>query len=108
MRGNAEFWMRIAIAVGFVLILWAAPMILFPFTVSLIIAILLNPLAKWIHEHVKLFGGLKKIPYDVAILISFAIFVAVIYMIMVHIFVPFVSEFREFIKGIPDMIVAVQ
>lgn len=108
MRGSAEFWMRIGIVLFFLLLIIAAPMILFPFTVSLIIAILLNPLAKWIHNHVKLFGGLKKLPYDVAILISFAIFIAVIYMIMIHIFVPFVSEFREFIKGIPAMMVAVQ
>ncbi len=108
MKGSAEFWMRIAIVLFFVILVFAAPMVLFPFTVSLIIAILLNPLAHWIHDHVKLFGGLKKLPYDVAILISFAIFVAVIYMIIIHIFVPFVSEFREFIKGIPAMMTAVQ
>ena len=108
MKWGAELWMRIAIVLFFVILVIAAPMVLFPFTVSLIIAILLNPLAHWIHEHVKLFGGLKKLPYDVAILISFAIFVAVIYMIIIHIFVPFVSEFREFIKGIPDMMIAVQ
>ncbi len=108
MRGSAEFWMRIAIVLFFAIVIFAAPMVLFPFTVSLIIAILLNPLAKWIHEHVKLFRGLKKLPYDVAILISFAIFIAVIYLIIIHVFVPFVSEFREFIKGIPAMIVAVQ
>ena len=108
MKGSAEFWMRISIVLFFVILVFAAPMVLFPFTVSLIIAILLNPLAHWIHDHVKLFGGLKKLPYDVAILISFAIFVAVIYMIIIHIFVPFVSEFREFIKGIPAMMTAVQ
>ena len=108
MKWGAEFWMRIAIVLFFVILVFAAPMVLFPFTVSLIIAILLNPLAHWIHDHVKLFGGLKKLPYDVAILISFAIFVAVIYMIIIHIFVPFVSEFREFIKGIPAMMTAVQ
>ncbi len=108
MKWGAELWMRIAIVLFFVILVVAAPMVLFPFTVSLIIAILLNPLAHWIHDHVKLFGGLKKLPYDVAILISFAIFVSVIYLIIVHIFVPFVSEFREFIKGIPAMMVAVQ
>ncbi len=108
MRRDAEFWMRIAIVVGFLGLVIAAPVVLFPFTVSLVIAILLNPLAKWIHEHVKLFGGLKQLPYDVAILLSFAIFVTVIYMIIIHIFVPFVGEFRAFIKGIPDMVTAVQ
>ncbi len=108
MRRDAEFWMRISVVAGFLALIVAAPVVLFPFTVSLVIAILLNPLAKWIHEHVKLFGGLKQLPYDVAILFSFAIFVSVIYMIIIHIFVPFVTEFREFIKGVPDMVVAVQ
>ncbi len=108
MRRDAEFWMRISVVAGFLALLIAAPVVLFPFTVSLVIAILLNPLAKWIHEHVKLFGGLKQLPYDVAILFSFAIFVAVIYMIIIHIFVPFITEFRAFIKGVPDMVVAVQ
>lgn len=108
MRRDAEFWMRISVVAGFLALIIAAPVVLFPFTVSLVIAILLNPLAKWIHEHVKLFGGLKQLPYDVAILFSFAIFVAVIYMIIIHIFVPFITEFRAFIKGVPDMVVAVQ
>ncbi len=108
MRRDAEFWMRISVVLGFLALIIAAPVVLFPFTVSLVIAILLNPLAKWIHEHVKLFGGLKQLPYDVAILFSFAIFVSVIYMIIIHIFVPFISEFRAFIKGVPDMVVAVQ
>lgn len=41
MRWGAEFWMRIGIALFFFGLVVAAPMILFPFTVSLVLAILL-------------------------------------------------------------------
>lgn len=47
-------------------------------------------------------------PYDIAILISFAIFIGIVYMIIVHIVVPFIGEFRAFVKSIPDMVTAVQ
>ena len=52
--------------------------------------------------------GWKKFPYDFAILFSFALFIAVIYLIGVHIFVPFISEFQEIIKSVPGMLAAVQ
>lgn len=108
MRWGAEFWMRIGIALFFFGLVLAAPMILFPFTVSLVLAILLNPLAKFIHEHIRVCRGMAKMPYDIAILISFAIFISIVYMIIVHIIVPFIGEFRAFVKGIPDMVTAVQ
>lgn len=108
MRWGAEFWMRVGIALFFFGLVVAAPMILFPFTVSLVLAILLNPLAKFIHEHIRVCRGMTKMPYDIAILISFAIFIGIVYMIIVHIVVPFIGEFRAFVKGIPDMVTAVQ
>lgn len=108
MRWGAEFWMRVGIALFFLGLVVAAPMILFPFTVSLVLAILLNPLAKFIHEHIRVCRGMAKMPYDIAILISFAIFIGIVYIIIVHIVVPFIGEFRAFVKGIPDMVTAVQ
>lgn len=45
MRWGAEFWMRVGIALFFFGLVVAAPMILFPFAISLVLAILLNPLA---------------------------------------------------------------
>ena len=78
MRWGAEFWMRVGIALFFFGLVVAAPMILFPFTVSLVLAILLNPLAKFIHEHIRVCRGMAKMPYDIAILISFAIFVGIL------------------------------
>ncbi len=67
------------------------------------LAILLNPLAKFIHEHIRVCRGMAKMPYDIAILISFAIFIGIVYIIIVHIVVPFIGEFRAFVKGIPDI-----
>lgn len=107
MKGSAEFWMRVAITAAFAAVIIYAPAVLFPFILSLIIAILLTPAAKRIHEFLQRMG-VKWFPYDGAILLSFALFVAVIYFISVHILVPFISEFRQFAKSVPDMINAVQ
>ena len=94
MRWGAEFWMRVGIALFFFGLVVAAPMILFPFTVSLVLAILLNPLAKFIHDHIRVCRGMAKMPYDIAILISFAIFIGIVYIIIVHIVVPFIGELK--------------
>ena len=88
MKWGAEFWMRVAIAVGFVLLVILAPSVLFPFIVSLVIATLLNPVAHRIYALAEKWK-IPHFPYDFAIIISFAIFIAVIYFIAVHIFVPF-------------------
>jgi len=97
MHKTVEFWLRIAIVAFMVFIIIEAPAVLFPFIISMFIAILLTPLARKIEKWAKHIG-LKRFPYDLAIVISFAIFIAVIYLIAVHIFVPFVEEFQEFIK----------
>lgn len=97
MKWGVEFWLRVAIAAGFAAIIIAAPSVLFPFVVSLIITTLLNPVAHAVYGQTQKMGW-TRFPYDFAILFSFALFIAVIYLIGVHIFVPFVSEFQEFIK----------
>lgn len=107
MKGSAEFWMRIVIVVSFLALIIYAPAILFPFILSLIIAILLTPAAKRIHSFLQGMG-MKWVPYDGAIILSFALFIAVIYFISVHILVPFIAEFRQFARSVPDMINAVQ
>ena len=83
------------------------PSVLFPFVVSLIITTLLNPVAHAVYGQTQKMGW-TRFPYDFAILFSFALFIAVIYLIGVHIFVPFISEFQEFIKSVPGMLAAVQ
>lgn len=107
MRKGVEFWLRVAITLALVLLVIAAPSVLLPFIVSLVITILLNPVAGKVYALSQKYR-LKWFPYDFAIIISFALFIAVIYLIVVHIFVPFVSEFQEFIKGVPEMMSAVQ
>lgn len=107
MKWGVEFWLRVVIAAAFAAVIIAAPSVLFPFVVSLIITTLLNPVAHAVYGQAQKMGW-KKFPYDLAILFSFALFIAVIYLIAVHIFVPFISEFREFIKSVPGMLAAVQ
>lgn len=107
MKKGVEFWLRVAIALAFVLIVIAAPSVLLPFIISLIITILLNPVAHKVYMLAQRYQ-FKWFHYDFAIILSFALFVAVIYLIVVHIFVPFISEFREFVKGVPEMVSAVQ
>ena len=107
MKWGVEFWLRVAIAAGFAAIIIAAPSVLFPFVVSLIITTLLNPVAHAVYGQTQKMGW-TRFPYDFAILFSFALFIAVIYLIGVHIFVPFISEFQEFIKSVPGMLAAVQ
>ncbi len=107
MKRTAEFWLRISIVLFFVILILSAPTILFPFGISLIIAILLTPLAKWIQKYVVKMG-IKKFPYDFSIVISFCLFLGILYMIGIHIFVPFLSELSEFTKSLPDTFTELQ
>ena len=58
MKRTAEFWMRISITLFFILLVLSAPIIFFPFGISLILSILLTPLAqklyKWINMSIEL------------------------------------------------------
>ena len=45
MKWGVEFWLRVVIAAAFAAVIIAAPSVLFPFVVSLIITTLLNPVA---------------------------------------------------------------
>lgn len=107
MKWKTEFCLRIGIVLSFILLVIAAPSVLFPFTISLIIAVLLTPVAKTIYQ-LALRIGLKKMNYEMAIILSFCIFIAVIYLIAIHILVPFWAEFRQFAKSVPGIIQNVQ
>lgn len=98
MKWGVEFWLRVAIAAGFAAIIIAAPSVLFPFVVSLIITTLLNPVAHAVYGQTQKMGW-TRFPYDFAILFSFALFIAVIYLIGVHIFVPLFPNFRSSLKA---------
>ena len=52
--------------------------------------------------------GIKNIPYDIPIIISFGIFIGIIYLIAIHIFVPFITELRAFTRSIPATFSALQ
>lgn len=107
MKKSAEFWLRVVIVAFFFAIIICAPIVLFPFGISLIIAILLSPLAHHIQKLICR-SGLKKWPYDLSIILSFLIFIGVLCFIAIHIFVPFINELREFIKSLPATFLALQ
>ena len=107
MKRTAEFWMRIAITLFFILLALSAPIIFFPFGISLILSILLTPLAQKLYKWINM-TGIKNIPYDIPIIISFGIFIGIIYLIAIHIFVPFITELRAFTRSIPATFSALQ
>ena len=80
MKRTAEFWMRISITLFFILLALSAPIIFFPFGISLILSILLTPLAQKLYKWINM-TGIKNIPYDIPIIISFGIFIGIIYLI---------------------------
>ena len=107
MRKGTEFWLRVTIVVFLGILLFFAPVVVFPFGISLFLAILLNPLAKFIQKNI-LKLKIKWFPYDFSIIISFIVFITIVYSIGVHIFVPFINELRAFIKSVPDTLNALQ
>lgn len=107
MRQGAQFWLRIGAAGLFGLTVVLVPEILFPFGLSLILAILLKPLTDVLK---RLAGrvGLAQIPYDLWIGVSFVVFGAILYFISAYVLVPFVKEFKEFTASIPGIIASIQ
>ena len=61
MKRTAEFWMRISITLFFILFALSAPIIFFPFGISLILSILLTPLAQKLYTWINM-TGIKNIP----------------------------------------------
>lgn len=104
---RAEFWLRVAAAAVIVLLPMVAPGILFPFGLSLFLAILLKPLADGIQKGICRMG-IPKFPYDVSIVAAFLIFLTVLYLIATYVLVPFGRQFQEFIKQVPDLLDEVQ
>lgn len=107
MKKGAQFWLRIAAAVFLGVILFLVPAILFPFGLSLILAILLKPLADLL-QRMAVRAGVGRIPYDVWIVVSFVIFAEALYLIAAYVLVPFIKEFKEFAASIPGIIVNIQ
>lgn len=102
-KKDPEFWLRIAVVVFLTALVVIAPSILFPFGLSLILALLLHPLAETIQKTVEKLGW-KRMPFDLSIILSFIVFLIVLSGVIIYIFVPFVNEFRQFIANIPSMV----
>ena len=63
MKWGVEFWLRVVIAAAFAAVIIAAPSVLFPFVVSLIITTLLNPVAHAVYGQAQKMGW-KKFPKE--------------------------------------------
>ena len=107
MKRSAQFWLRIAAAAFLGLIVCLVPAILFPFGLSLILAILLKPLADLFHRAARR-AGAGRVPYDLWIAASFVVFAAALYVISAYVLVPFIKEFKEFAASVPGIIVNIQ
>lgn len=106
MKRGASFWLRVAAALFVGGLVCLVPAILFPFGLSLILAVLLKPLADGIARLGKR-GGLL-LPYDLAIVLAFVLFLGILYLIGQYVLVPFIKEFQEFIASIPQIVATVQ
>lgn len=107
MKRGMEFWLRVAAAVFVVGMVLLVPEILFPFGLSLILAVLLKPLADWLYDKARA-ARFVRMPYDVCIAAAFLLFIAALYFIITYVFVPFVKEFKEFAASVPGILSEIQ
>lgn len=107
MKRGMEFWLRVAAAAFVFGMVVLVPEILFPFGLSLILAVLLKPLADWLYRKAKA-AGAARIPYDICITAAFLIFIAVLYVIITYVLVPFAKEFKEFAASVPSIVAEIQ
>ena len=107
MKNSPEFWLRIAVIVFIVTLIILVPQILYPFSISLILSVLLTPVADSIQALMRK-AGLQKFPYDISIILSFLLFIALVYLVIIHILVPFVTEAKSFINGLPAIVQEIQ
>lgn len=107
MKNSPEFWLRIAVTVFIVTLIILVPQILYPFSISLILSVLLTPVADCIQTLMEK-AGVRKFPYDISIILSFLLFIAVVYLVIIHILVPFITEAKSFINGLPGIILEIQ
>ena len=99
---DAQFWLRITVVAIIALIVCMEPWVVVPFVLALFLSLLLRPLADVIMDLAARIGW-RKFPIDVAILLSFAVFIMVMYLIMQSIFVPFINELQLFIAQLPTL-----
>lgn len=99
-KRDAQFWLRVTIAAIGALILYREPWVAVPFVLALFLSLLLRPLVDGMMA-LAVRAGWRKFPIDIAILLSFAVFIVVMYFIMGSIFVPFINELRLFIAQLP-------
>jgi predicted PurR-regulated permease PerM len=104
---STEFWLRIVVVVFLAAIIFMVPAILLPFGISLILSILLAPLAERLQWFMNR-AGWKKMSEDFSIIFSFLLFLGVLYLLFVHILVPFTTEARLFIASLPETVAEIK
>ncbi len=99
---DAQFWLRIAVALFLCLVVYYVPWLVVPFVLALFLTLLLRPLVNGIMRGVGRLGW-KWFPVDLAIIIAFLVFILVMVLIVNRIMVPFLTEFQLFLAQVPQM-----
>ncbi|MCI5836618.1 MAG: AI-2E family transporter [Veillonellaceae bacterium] len=101
-KKDTQFWLRIAIVAAICLLIYYVPWIVVPFILALFLCLVLRPLVNAIMRWTR-YRNRHWVPIDLAIILSFIIFILVLVLIGNSIIVPFVHEFELFILQVPEM-----
>ena len=100
LKRDAQFWLRIALVIAIVFTVYYVPWIVVPFLFGLFLCLILRPLVEF---QMKVAQKLRwhRFPVDIAIIIAFLVFIAVMTILVRSIFVPFWHQFEGFVLQIP-------
>lgn len=100
---EAQFWLRILVAAFLCLIVYIVPWVIVPFLLAMFLTLLLRPVVRLIMSGTDKLGW-KWFPIDIAIILSFILFIMVMVLLINIIVVPFIGEFQLFLVQLPDMV----
>lgn len=102
LKRDAQFWLRIVLVIAVVFTVYYVPWIVVPFLFGLFLCLILRPLVEF---QMKVAQKLRWhwFPVDIAIIIAFLVFIAVMTILVRSIFVPFWHQFEGFVLQIPSL-----
>ena len=102
LKRDAQFWLRIVLVTAVALTVYYVPWIVVPFLIGLFLCLILRPLVDF---QMKMAEKLRwrRFPIDIAIIIAFLVFIAVMTILARSIFVPFWHQFEGFVLQIPSL-----
>ncbi len=99
---DSQFWLRIAVVAFLCMIIYFVPWVVVPFILALFLTLLLRPVVAGIMTGADKLGW-KWFPVDLAIVLSFLIFILVMVLLINSIVVPFLDQFQLFVSQLPEM-----